>query len=134
MTIINAPIIKDEVRERELVRVENKWRNTKSECRNPEVDQIWGPQRHRHIEQHNERPHTQVDTRSSKSRVQDTERNASRCESTTSCNVSSPTERQVAQDGVEINLSGEHFKYGGERQEMLRQTKDCARGTTLHQF
>lgn len=53
----HSPIIDYEVRERELMRIEDKWRDTQGSDGNPEVDQEWSPDSHRHIEEHNQSPH-----------------------------------------------------------------------------
>ena len=60
-------VVDDEVRERELVRVEDERSQTQRKRRNPEINHMRYPERDRHIKQHDQRPHPQVDTRTSKS-------------------------------------------------------------------
>ena len=59
---MRIPVIDDKVRERELMRVENERCQAQCERRNPEVDEVWDPQRDGDIQQHYQRAHAQVDT------------------------------------------------------------------------
>ena len=115
----DLPVVDNEVRIRELVRVENKWRKAKRERRNPEVDHMRDPQRDRHIQQHHQCPHAQIDTRARETGKQQTEVRARRCKATTSSNVSSTTVVQVAEDGVAVDLRREDLKDGGKRGDVL---------------
>ena len=77
------------------MRVENERCEAETERRNPEIDQMRYRQRHCHVEQHDQRPHTKVDTWASKTRVQCAEIDTGRCETTTSCNIPSTTVGQI---------------------------------------
>lgn len=66
-------VVDDEIGERELVRVEDKWRNTERQDREPEVNQEGSPDGHGGIQEQEEIPHTHVDTWSGKTGVQDGE-------------------------------------------------------------
>lgn len=71
------------------MRVEQERRDTKGSNGDPEVDEVWRPNRHRNIEQHDERPHPEIDTGTCKSREEDAERNPSRSKATACSDVSS---------------------------------------------
>ena len=104
--------INDEIWEWELMQIENEWHQTKSESRNPEVNEMRDPHRNRHAEQHNQRSHTQVDTLASKKWVENAELGTCSRESATCCDITGTTESRVAQDWVIVDLSGEHSKHG----------------------
>lgn len=101
------------------MRVIQERRDTKRQNRNPEINQIPRPERQRHIEQHQQRPHPEVDARSRETRIEDGERDPGRRESTAGGDVSSPAEGQVVQDGVRVDLGGEDFEDGGEGRELF---------------
>lgn len=116
----SSPVVNDEIRERELMRVEEERRQAKSERRHPEVDHMRDPQRYRHIQQHHQRPHTQVDTRAREAREKGAEVCARRRETTASRNVPSTTVVQITEDGVAVDLGGEDLEDGRERTHLLR--------------
>lgn len=55
------------------MRVEDEGRDAEGEDADPEVDEMWDPERHGDIQQDEERPHAEVDAGSGESRVQDAE-------------------------------------------------------------
>ena len=99
-----VPIVNDEVRRRELMRVEQERRDTERKNRHPEVGHPSRPNRQRHVEQYNERPHAEVDAWAREARVEDGERDARRREPTASCDVPRTAERQVGDDRVRRDL------------------------------
>ena len=70
------------------------------------------PYGHGGVEQDEKISHAHVYARTSKSRIEDAEGDPSSGESTTGCNVSGTTERQIAQNRVRVNLSRKDFEYG----------------------
>ena len=80
--------------------IEHERCNTQGHHREPEVDDPARPKRERHVEEHDEDAHSEVDRRTREPRVQDAERDSRDREATTSRNVPSATERQVTQDGL----------------------------------
>ena len=107
---MHVPIVNDEIRWRELVRVEQERRDTERKNRHPEVGHPSGPDRQCNIEQHDQRTHAEVDTRSSEPGVEDTEGQSSRSETTSSGDVTRTTECQVREDRVRVDLGGEDFE------------------------
>ena len=131
---VDLPVVNDEVRDRELVRVEDERRDTERKDREPEVDDPASPERERHEQEHDEDTHAEVDRRTRETRVQDAERNPRDGESTTGCDVSSATERQVARDRVRQDRSVEDLECRGHRTEVLRETLDSLDRSTVNQF
>ncbi len=84
--------------------VENEGSKAQGECGEPEVDQMGYPKRHRHVQQHDQSAHPQVDTRTREARIQDRKRHACRSEATTSRNVPGTTECKITQDRVAVDL------------------------------
>jgi hypothetical protein len=78
--------------------VKQERRDTQSENGDPEIDQIWCPDRQSHIEQRDQSPHAKVDTRPCEPRKQDVEVYPRSREPTASSNVPSTAECQIAQD------------------------------------
>ena len=115
-------IVDDEVGECELVRVEEERSNAKSHDGDPAVDQVRHPDCKRGIQQKQQCTHTEVDTWTSKPRVKQAERYPGSSERSTSGDISCSTESQVGQDGMRVNLCGEHLEYRGCGRELLRQT------------
>ena len=70
------------------------------------------PYRHGDVEQDEEIPHAHVYARTSKSRIEDAEGDSSSGKSTTGCDVSGTTERQIAQNRVRVNLGRKDFEHG----------------------
>lgn len=101
----NIPIINEEIGKCELMGVEQERRHAKGEDRHPEVSNPRRPHRDRHVEEHDQTPHAQVDARSGKSREQDTERNTGYSETTSCGDVSSTSECQIAGDRVRRDTS-----------------------------
>jgi hypothetical protein len=116
------------------MRVEQERRYTKSSNSDPEVDEVWCPDRQCDIEKHDEGPHPKVDTGASKSREEDAEGNPGSSEATTCCDVSCTTERQITQDRVSIDLCREYFKYWRTRQELFPETYDGPSHTSLDEL
>lgn len=92
------------------MRIEHEWRDDKGQDREPEVDQMRNPDRHGGIEQEEKVAHAHIDTRSGKSGIKDGERHASSRKSTPSGDISCPTEGQIAQNGLGVDLSREHLE------------------------
>ena len=82
------------------MRVEEERRDAQGQNGYPEVGDPSRPDRQRHVEQHDERSHAEVDARARKARVQDREGDASRREPTACRNVPRTTKRQVRDDRV----------------------------------
>jgi hypothetical protein len=78
----------------------------------PEVDEVGNPNGKGSIEEEQEISHSHVDGWACETRVKDAKANASGSESTSGGNVSSATKCQIAQNGLRIDLGGEHFKDG----------------------
>ena len=64
-------VVDDEIAEGELVRVEKEGSDAKTEHGDPEVDQMWHPDRQSDIQEEDKRSYTKVDRRSGKSRAVD---------------------------------------------------------------
>ena len=92
------------------MRVEEEGCDTESGDRYPEVDEVWDPDGHGDVEEHDQHSHAHVDTRPCESGVEDTEGQTSGCETSTSGDIASTTEGQVGQDGVGVDLRGEDFE------------------------
>ena len=127
-------VVDDEVREQELMRVEHERRDAQRHDRDPEVDEERRPNRHRGVREQKEVPHAHIDTGSGETRVKDAERDTRRRETTTGGNVPGTTERQVALDGLRVDLGREHLEDGRQRQEVLAKTDEGLAGTTLKQL
>lgn len=115
------PIIDEEIREGELMGVEQERRDTKGQNRYPEVYDPRGPQGHRHVQEHDKGPHAKVDAWAGKSREEDTERNPGRRESPTGGDITSSTKDQIARNGVRGNTGSEDFECRRKRQELFSQ-------------
>jgi hypothetical protein len=94
------------------MRVEQEWSDAEGQDGEPEIDEVGDPNRHGSIEKKQKVSHAHVDARPSKSGVQDTERNATRCKSTSGCDVPGTTECQIAEDGVGVDLGRENLEDG----------------------
>ena len=129
-----SPVVDDEVREHELMRVEQEWRNAQREDGDPEVQQVGCPQRQRYKQQHEHRPHAEVDTWASETREEDVEVDACCRKATSGRNVTSTTESEIAQNRVGVDLGGEDLEDGRKRAELLSQTEDCLPCSSLNQF
>ena len=116
------------------MRVEQEGRDAHREDGHPEVRHPARPNGKRHIEQHDERAHAQVDTRAREPGVEDRKRDARRCEATTSGNVPRTTKGQVGDDRVRRDLSREDLERRRQRAEMLRETDDSLDGATLDEL
>ncbi len=92
--------------------VEQERSDTKSDDRNPEVDQVWRPQGQGDIKQHDQRSHAEVDARTGEPRKQDVEIYPASGKTTSSSNVTRPTESQITQDGMGVDLGGEDLEHG----------------------
>lgn len=90
--------------------VEHEWGDTKRQNGEPEINQIWGPYRHRGVEKNQKIPHSHIYAGASKTGVQSAERYASGCETTACRDVSGTAKCQIAQDGLRVNLRGEYFE------------------------
>ena len=127
-------VVDNEVRERELVRVEHERRDAQRQHRDPEVDEEGRPDGHGGVEKQKQVAHTHIDTGSSETRVEDSERDTSRRETTTRRNVSGTTKCQVALDRLRVDLRGEDFEDGRERQEVLCETDKGTSRSSLDEF
>ena len=116
------------------MRVEQERRHAQGEDRHPEVRNPTRPDGECDIEQHDERPHAEVDAWACETGVQDREGDARRCETTTRRDVPRPTKGQVRDDRVRGDLRGKDFERGREGGEVLRETKNCLARTTLNEF
>ena len=116
------------------MRVVQERSNTERENRYPEVDQIRRPERQRHVEQHQQRPHPEVYAWTGEAGKQDAERYSGRRESTASGNVSGASKRQVVQDGVRVYLRREHLEHGRERHELFAQAHDRSPSAAFNQL
>ena len=131
---MDSPVVDNEVRGGELMRVEKERRDAQGQNGHPEVSDPSRPDRQRHIEQHDERPHAEVDARAREARVQDREGDARRREPTTRGDVPRTTKRQVRDDRVRRDLRREHLKGRREGAEVLRETEHSLSSTTLNEF
>ena len=116
------------------MRVEEEGRDAQGQHREPEVDEVGRPDGHGGIEEHQDVTHAHVDTGAGEPRVEDGEGHARRRETTSGSDVPSASERQVAENRLRVNLSGEDFEDRRERQEVLSKTNECTARTTLQQF
>ena len=130
----NKPVINNKVGGRELVRVEQEWRDTQRQNRNPEVCDPTCPERQSDIEQHHQGPHSEIDTRAGEAGVEDAERDARCCETTTRRDVPRATECQVGQNRVSIDLCRENFEDRRERGELLGETVESLACAALNEF
>ena len=94
------------------MRVEDEGCNAKRHDGEPEVDEERSPNSHCGVKEDEDKPHAHIDARTGEARIKNGERHASGGESTTSGDVSSSTEGQIALDGLRIDLGGEDFKNG----------------------
>jgi hypothetical protein len=108
----HSPVVDDKIGENKLMRVEQEWCDAEGKDGNPEIDQERCPQGQRDIEQHDQCPHTEIDTRTSKPREQDAEVDPCRRETTTSRDVPRTTKSQIAQNGVGIDLRRKDLENG----------------------
>ena len=84
--------------------VEPKRSEAKGKYGYPEIDQVGCPQGQRDVEEHNQGPHSKINTWTSKTREKDIEIEPGCRKSTTSRNITSTTESQVGKDRVRVNL------------------------------
>lgn len=105
-------IVDHEVRERELVGVEQEGREAEREGRDPKVDKPVDPESRRDVGHHERQSETHVDGRAGESRVEDRERVSGRRESSACSDVARASERQVGHDGLGVNLGREDLKDG----------------------
>ncbi len=101
------------------MRVEQERGYTQCQNRDPEIDNFGDPNCQRDVEQHDERSHSEVDAGTCKPRVQNTEVDATRGETTSRGNVSGTTKCEIADDRVTVNLGGEHFEDRRQRRKLL---------------
>lgn len=116
------------------MRVEDEWRKAKSERRDPEVDNMRNPQCNRHVKQHHQRPHTQVDAWTCKSGEKKTEVRARSSEATASSDVTGTTIVQIAENRVAVDLGREDLKYGRKRANVLGETQNGTTGPSFDEF
>ena len=93
------------------MRIENERCQAQCERRNPEVDEVWDPQRDGDIQQHYQCTHAQIDTGTSETQIENAELIARRCKATISSDVTGTTERQVAENRVAVNLRRKHLEH-----------------------
>lgn len=106
------PIINNKIRKRKLVRVEQERRDAQCRHRDPEVDEMRHPDGHRDVEQHDERAHAEIDAGAREARVEDAERDAGGREAAPGGDIPCTTEREIAEDGMRLDLRREYLKEG----------------------
>ena len=116
------------------MRVEHEGCDAKGQHREPEVKQVGRPDGHGGIEEQEEVPHAHVNARTGETGVENRKRDTRRCETTTCSDVPGTTERQIAQDGLRVDLSREDFEDGGKRQEVLSKTDERLAGAAFEQL
>lgn len=77
------------------MRIEHERRHAKRQDREPEVDQMGNPYGHGGVEQEQNIPHAHVDTRTSKSGIEDAERYPGSRETSSCRNITSTTKGQI---------------------------------------
>ena len=127
-------IVDEEVRKRELVRVEDERRDAQRQYRDPEVDEEERPDGHGGVEEQKQVTHTHMDAGSSETGVEDSERDMSRRETTTRRNVLGTTECQVALDRLRVDLRREDLEDRRQRQEVLPTAHKRLASITLKQL
>lgn len=80
------------------MRIEDKWGDAERQSRCPEVYQVGDPKCQRDIQQHDQRAHSKVDTRTSETRVEGEELHASSRKATSGSDVPSATVCEISQD------------------------------------
>lgn len=90
--------------------VEEEGGNAKRHNREPEVEKVGDPNGHRHIEEDEEIAEAHVDAGTSEARIEDAEGNARCRKAASSSDVTSTTERQIAEDRIRIDLGGEDLE------------------------
>lgn len=90
--------------------IEYEWSNAKCRDCDPEIDEVWRPEGNRHVEQHYQCSHTQVDTRSGETREQRAERYTGSRKPTTCRNIPCPTKCKIGQYRMSVDLCREHFE------------------------
>lgn len=108
---MTIPIVDDEIRKRELVRIEQERSDAECENGDPEIEEVWCPPRHGDIEKHDQCPHPEVYTWTSEAREEDAKGQAGRSEASSGSNIPSPTERKVADDRMRVDLGRKYFKH-----------------------
>jgi hypothetical protein len=116
------------------MRIKDERRQTQRERRDPKIDHMRNPQRDRHIQQHNQRAHAQVDARTRKAREERAKVRARRREPTAGRDVPRTAVVEIADDGVALDLGGEDLEDGGEGAELFRETEDGADCTAFDEF
>jgi len=94
----SVPIIYNKVREDKLVRVEPEGCNREGKNGYPEINQVRGPECQCHVEEHDECPHAQVNTWTSKTGEEDVEVDTGCCKSTACRNVTRVSECEISED------------------------------------
>lgn len=92
------------------MRIEQERCNAQREDGYPEINEVGCPERQGHIKKHDQCPHPQIDAGPSEPRKERAEVNSGSCETTTSCDISSTTEGQIAKDGMGIDLRSEDLE------------------------
>ena len=116
------------------MRIEQERSDTQGQDGEPEINEIRRPHCHRDIEQANQRSHAQVNAGSSKTGKQDAEGDTSSREASSCSNVSRSTKRQVADNGMSVDLRREDLEDRREGRKLFPKSNDRSPGTTFHQF
>jgi len=116
------------------MRIEQEWRDAESSYREPEVNQVGGPDRHCDIKEHNQGPHAQINTGPCEPGEQNAERYARGSKATSCCNIPSASKCQVTQDGVCVNLRRKDFEDRRAGHELLSQSNDRPSRSAFHKL
>ncbi len=92
------------------MRIEPEGCNAQRHDSNPEIYQVRRPQGQGDIEQHNQRPHSQVYARTCEAGEKGAEIYPGGRKSAACGDITCASKCEIAEDGVGINLRGEHFK------------------------
>jgi len=127
-------IIHNKVREDKLVRVEPEGCNREGKNGYPEIDQVRGPECQCHVEEHDECPHAQVNTWTSKTGEEDVEVDTGCCKSTACRNVTRASECEISEDWMSVDLHRKHFEDEWQGGELFHETPDGFPSTTFDKF
>ena len=127
-------VVDDEVGERELMRVEDEGGDAECEDGDPEVDEMRDPDGQGDVQEHEQRPHAEVNAGPGEPRVEDAEGQARGGETSSSGDVSSTTECEIAQNRMSVDLGGEDFEDRGEGEEVLPQACQGSTSAALGEF
>jgi hypothetical protein len=95
---------------------------------------VWDPDGHGDIEQHNESAHSHINAGTGEPRIQNREGEACGGKSSARSDVAGSAKRQVGENGVGVDLSGEDFEDWRQRKEMLAQSNKSTSSPPFSQF